>query len=165
MWKKCCIFAHSWRCLIAFQLFNSLKLNHNNTPVGFCYSPSCKICISIFYSPHGIIAYTIACMAKHVIMISSVPSEILPPNFVDRSSNFCSSIIFCAFTDWKFHELEPPQNSPQYANASGWQVNGIPLMLIVHLLTEWHKASHSHKYQKVWLHKTTALKTLPDYVY
>lgn len=131
--EKCCIFAHSWRYLIAFQLFSSLKLNHNtDTPVGFCYSPSCKICVYLDFLfttyQNGIITYTIACMAKHMIMTSNVPSEILPPNFVDRSSNFCSSIIFCAFTDWKFYELEPLKtllSMPMPLH--GWQVNGIPL--------------------------------------
>lgn len=50
------------------------------------------------------------------------------PKFVD-----CSSIVFavqssfCAFTDWRFHELETSQNPKQL----------------------WHKARHSHKQQKM----------------
>lgn len=148
MWKKCCIFAHSWRYLITFQLFNSLKLNHNNTPVGFCYSPSCKICISIFYSPHTRMVSSPTPL--HAWQSTWLWSQVYPVKFYHQTL-LTAVVIFAVqlffvpsltenFMSW--NPLKTLLNMPMPL-AGRWMAS--PKMFIVDLLTEWHKASHSHK--------------------
>ena len=140
----------------AFKKISCWFLVHSSTQTELQYRNSGKLLLftikqnficSNFYSPHTrMVSSPVRCFMHGKACnydLNIHHSKSGAPKFVD-----CSSIVFaiqssfCAFTDWRFHELETSQNPPHYANVSGCE-------------GEWHhpkqlrhKARHSHKQQK-----------------
>jgi len=128
----------------AFKKISCWFLVHSSTQTELQYRNSGKLLLftikqnficSNFYSPHTRMVSSPVRRFMHgkacnydLNIHQMYHSKSAPPKFVD-----CSSIVFavqssfCAFTDWRFHELETSQNPPHYANVSGWKASGITL--------------------------------------